>query len=247
MNFIRNAQLIIIERMKMIKIASLNLENFYDLPCHVYWKDKKGIYRGSNDYHVGTGGVKGSDFIGHTDKDITMQETAMTLLQNDHHVIATNRAFTVVEEVKFGKHFNQEREYAVLSFKQPWYNKKNCVMGVMGLSVVLNEDRSLPPFFDHTQLFPPVVLLPPIKHTKKHQKNTTSHPLTRRQLDCLYYLVQGKTAKQIAGLLHLSYRTVEHHISAIKTKYGCGSRSELIETALNIPFIKQALFSRHGD
>lgn len=63
-------------------------------------------------------------------------------------------------------------------------------------------------------------------------------PMTKRETQCLLYLVQGMTAKQMAKKLHLSYRTIEEHIANIKSKLGCKTKAELIKT-----FYQKNIFS----
>lgn len=52
---------------------------------------------------------------------------------------------------------------------------------------------------------------------------------SNREKQILNYLPQGKTAKQIALILGISYRTVERHLENIRIKTNINSRSELIE------------------
>lgn len=52
--------------------------------------------------------------------------------------------------------------------------------------------------------------------------------LTERQLQCAEYLLQGKTAREIAELLGLSRRTVEYYLSNIKSKLECKNKAEMI-------------------
>lgn len=52
--------------------------------------------------------------------------------------------------------------------------------------------------------------------------------LTQRQGECLYYLAQHYTVKEIALLLDLSPRTVETYIQSIKQKIGVSSKSDLL-------------------
>lgn len=57
--------------------------------------------------------------------------------------------------------------------------------------------------------------------------------LTKRELECLFFLLRGKTAAQIANFLFLSKRTVENHIVNIKQKLNCTKKSELIEYGMS--------------
>lgn len=65
--------------------------------------------------------------------------------------------------------------------------------------------------------------------------------LSKRQIDCLYCLVQGMRIKEIAKSLSISPRTVEHYIDMVKAKLNCNSRFELIEKALKMKIIRERL------
>ena len=51
--------------------------------------------------------------------------------------------------------------------------------------------------------------------------------LTKREWECLKHIAHGRTAKEIARILLISYRTVESYIDNVKQKVGCNSKSEL--------------------
>jgi DNA-binding CsgD family transcriptional regulator len=53
--------------------------------------------------------------------------------------------------------------------------------------------------------------------------------LSQRESSCMYLLTKGKSCKEIAEILDISSRTVEHHINSIKLKTGLHYKSELIE------------------
>lgn len=53
--------------------------------------------------------------------------------------------------------------------------------------------------------------------------------LSNKQLNCMIYLIEGKTAKEIGKLLHLSHRTIEGHINNLKNRFNCKSKSQLID------------------
>lgn len=65
--------------------------------------------------------------------------------------------------------------------------------------------------------------------------------LSKRQIECLYYLVKGMTAKETARIIGISHRTVECYLDNIKTKLNCSSRVELIEKALRVKIIREKL------
>lgn len=52
--------------------------------------------------------------------------------------------------------------------------------------------------------------------------------LTKREAECVTYMIDGATAKQTAKILGISFRTVESYIQQIKEKLKCSSKEELI-------------------
>jgi DNA-binding CsgD family transcriptional regulator len=52
--------------------------------------------------------------------------------------------------------------------------------------------------------------------------------VTRREAECIYYLMQGKTAKETAKILKISPRTVETHLEHVRNKAGCHNKMNLI-------------------
>ena len=53
--------------------------------------------------------------------------------------------------------------------------------------------------------------------------------LTKRETECLYYIAQGRSFKEVAKVLMISPRTVEYYLNNIKDKTGTYKKSELIE------------------
>lgn len=62
--------------------------------------------------------------------------------------------------------------------------------------------------------------------------------LSKRQSECLYYLLRGKSAVAIAKILKLSPKTVEYYIDEIKNKMRCRNKAELIEKAIDNGYIE---------
>lgn len=51
---------------------------------------------------------------------------------------------------------------------------------------------------------------------------------TKRELDCIPFLIKGYSAKQIAENLNLSFRTIESYINSIKIKTKSNNKNELL-------------------
>ena len=67
-----------------------------------------------------------------------------------------------------------------------------------------------------------------------HKTSHTPVQLTEQQAICLKLLTQGKTSKEIARDLNISYRTVEGYIAKMTEILGCSSSKELIALYLGI-------------
>jgi len=59
--------------------------------------------------------------------------------------------------------------------------------------------------------------------------------LTNRQIDILRLLAEGLTNAQIAARLHLSPKTVDHHVSAVLAKLDVATREAAAERAAALP------------
>lgn len=62
--------------------------------------------------------------------------------------------------------------------------------------------------------------------------------LTKREVQVLTLLVSGHTNSQLADRLHLSSKTVEHHVSAILEKLDVHSRTEAVAAAFGLGIVK---------
>ena len=61
--------------------------------------------------------------------------------------------------------------------------------------------------------------------------------LSDREAECLFFILRGKTSKQIARYLGISHRTVEEHINHLKNKFHAKSKGELIDKAFQAGFL----------
>jgi DNA-binding CsgD family transcriptional regulator len=66
-----------------------------------------------------------------------------------------------------------------------------------------------------------------------YYKITDELSISKKEFKYLSYLIQGKTAKEIARLTDVSFRTVEFHLNNVKQKANCKKKSHLFEFLLN--------------
>lgn len=67
--------------------------------------------------------------------------------------------------------------------------------------------------------------------------NMTDISLSGRQSECLFFLLRGKSAKEISRIIQLSPRTIEMYFDQLKFKFNCQSKSELIEKAISYGYM----------
>lgn len=198
-----------------IDFTQINIETFIEATCaSAYLKDKNGTYLRVNSAFIkACNETNYNDVIGKKDKDLLWKNEADYMEQNDSEVIYTNCSKTIIEPCKA---FDDGKIRSFLSHKIPLKNTVGKTIGVFGLSILMDN------------LYP--------------LDNANDPTLTKRQSDCLLYLVQGLSLKQIGKKLKLSPRTVEHYLDAVKFKLNCGSRAELISKALKLQCFQKTLF-----
>ena len=105
----------------------------------IYWKDKNGVYLGSNDNAAKAVGLAyESDLIGKTDYDLFPVEIADEYRKNDLHVI-NNNVSLIFEEKSLspaGKIMYQ------LSSKKPLHDENGSVYGIIGNTIDITQIKN---------------------------------------------------------------------------------------------------------
>jgi DNA-binding CsgD family transcriptional regulator len=197
---------------------SNNLNN-YDVSvnepgCTSFIKDSNGKYLECNNVMANIINSSPSIIFGLNDYDLLPNPVAAMLRTNDHEVMSTN-TYKIYNE-SFASLDGSGQMMVATSIKIPYRNDKQKVVGIMGFAIIHSRNALL-------------------------KKAMEEYDLTERQLECLYLLVKGNLMKQIASHLLISHRTVEHYLETIKQRMGCATKSQLIERALSIPYIKNQL------
>lgn len=212
------------------QIHTLVPKIFDELPVNFYWKDKTGVVLGCNNYQAKTLGCNvASEVIGHNNLDFFDKPSAKTLKENDRQIMLLGEHRVFLENAHTCLN---NTHWVTISCKTPLRSFTKKILGIMGITLIIDvttQDKSLLEFFKRYNVEQPNCI------------TTNNQQLTSRQLNCLYYLAKGMTSKQIASVMQLSQRTIEHHLENIKAKLNCNSKSALIAHALKIPIIKERL------
>lgn len=194
---------------------NINPEALIKIPGQVwvFWKDKKSHFLGCNDNMAEELNLASRhDIYGKNDYDLLTDKIQI------EHVVSCDKAVMLSGITQQSKDIitlpNQRKEFNCTKF--PLINSNGKTIGVIGISFC--KKQNITKSFYDTYIT--------IKEAK----------LTNREEEILNYIIRGKTAKVIAQLTHLSYRTIEQHIGNIKTKLNVRTKSELIEKTIDYFF-----------
>lgn len=117
--------------------GSLALEQIIaNMPGHVYWKDRDGVYLGYNDtYARRIGFEKGSDIVGKTDYELPWPEFSADVFRaNDKKVMETGLPLATQEVALIDC-----KEAVMLSQKIPLRDRSGEIIGILGISTDITE------------------------------------------------------------------------------------------------------------
>src|SRR5262249_5871502 len=136
--------------------------------------------------------------------------SSKAVLSNDTKVMRNKKMHFFEEEIRK----EDEISFVGLSFKLPWYNTENRMIGIFGATVVIDNQYLGNPFalMSHLNLF------------KIPSLSDSCFYLTNRQMQILELTILGKSARLIGEILNLSKRTIETHLENIKNKLGVLTR-----------------------
>lgn len=192
-------------------------------------KDINSVITKCNDAFMDYLGVKSKDkILGKTDFDFCWAEYAPTYRQHEIDALSGNHYSTIIPM----KNYKGDL-LLFLHTKTSIKDKKGHITGILAQAIeILNPN-----------IYEFISTLNKVSEDKAPVysigKKNVDIPLTQREEECIFYLLQGKTAKSIGEILSLSRRTVEYYIENIKSKFGCSTKMELIDKAINEGYLKQ--------
>lgn len=111
------------------------------LPGHVYWYDKNGVYYGCNNQQAKAFGFsKSDDLIGKRSYDLQTPEEVAILKTTNEMVFRTGEIQTAEEPATT---YYGGKDLVFLSKKVPWKNEKGEIIGVLGVSFDITEEKRL--------------------------------------------------------------------------------------------------------
>jgi PAS domain S-box-containing protein len=108
-------------------------------PGYIYWKDTNGVYLGCNQAEAEMLGLKSpKEIIGKTDYDLLWRDKAEVLIETDKRVMKNKETEELVEYITS----SNGKTLTVLTRKKPFYDDKNNVIGIIGVSVDITDRKA---------------------------------------------------------------------------------------------------------
>jgi DNA-binding CsgD family transcriptional regulator len=167
-----------------------------------------------------TGFRQVKDIQGCDDSDLIWSDFASYYHQHEDDVF-NGRVYTTLQPGRDA----DGRCFLFFNQKLPWRDKHGKLIGTVCQAIEIADVSIVKHFHEFARLmdFEGLYCVDPSPEIK----------ISLREGDCLFFLLRGKTAKEIGRLLNISHRTVEAHVEHLKVKLGCKNKSELIAKALN--------------
>lgn len=200
----------------------------WQMPNYVGWKDINSVYLGCNKNFTELAGYSGIDsMVGIMDEDLKCgaAECAKIFREQDKEAMKYNSR-TILDIHRF----SDGKIRTCISKKTPLRDKQGTIIGTITQTSEINK-----------AILKKIGGLLIESNSKYNMRETNSitlltdkddkYKLTKRESECLFYTLRGKTAKEIARILKLSPRTIEDYLDKVKMKFFCASKSELISKA----------------
>ncbi len=189
----------------------------YQIPGYTGWKDSNLRYLGCN------ANFAQAMQLSHVDKIIDLSDADLPGTEVDYYFHKNNDELVLAGQTVKALHKSDSSLFSLV--KQPLLDADKNVCGVIfHCQEVMAND-----FLTH------------IYHTDKKYKpqavnyrigSSNTRNLSEREMECLFYLLRGMSARAIAECLQLSKRTVETYIENIKNKFGCDTKAILLVQAV---------------
>jgi DNA-binding CsgD family transcriptional regulator len=159
------------------------------------------------------------DLVRRRGAELIMRLSRTTELEKCLSVLHPSFAFLSEETDVVG---GVSREYCTIIFSAG--RNRYCLMFICPADVILSQDRlretGLLASYFSSVLF------------QDESKTTRDMDLTDRELECLYWIAEGKTSDEIATIIGISKNTINNYITSVMRKTATRTRSEAIAYAV---------------
>lgn len=219
-----------------VRGIDLNVETLIDhLPCAAGIKDSESVYVAANSQLAQiTGFNEPKDLIGLTDIDLKCPAADLheIFVQQDKETLQGHKQENI--DISF---YANDKLTIFLSMKNKILDKqaREFVFFTMTKLPILaiNHIFNLPQYL-RTNDLSGISASYATNFNTVLEKHKSRHKLTPKQGECLFYLLRGRSNKEIAYMMGISIRTVEEHINAIKMSFGCFSKNQIHEKAQSL-------------
>ncbi len=206
--------------------AGTPLSHLFDSPIVTYFMDTDSCAVRANDACAALNSAASANDMIH--KNATYYYENATALK---HIAEDKKAMMTKSLVTTGGSSTKIDNVIidVINFKLPWYQGSD-IIGVLGLT--LHVDKNKMDALSHnlatllgSNIFSPYQAA---QLSTLNTKDKSKVYFTPREMDVLFHLLRGRTAKEIGVILSISRRTVENLIGRMREKSDCKSKYELI-------------------
>ena len=216
------------EKYSAVNVLMFGTQLITALKPNLYSTDKNHVIMGCNDTQATYLGLPcEQEAVGKYVYDFFEKQVTDIFITNNEEIIRTGVGKTFVEHTACS---GTGKIVTSLSHKYPLTNAKGKIIGVMGMSVAVDQSQSVTD--DQSNL-----TAQKNKFISKLAMHKFSSDITKRELDFIPYIMRGNTAKEMAAHFKLSQRTVEDHITSLKNKLRVRSKTELIIKLLQFPLL----------
>lgn len=224
-------------RLEALQKRTHNRESFhtvgqlFDLPFNVYFMNYENKTVNMNQASILTLQLENINWHKKTCNELQRIKNCSAPL-NDNIVMKTKKMSIFEEKViRFdGKPFKP------ISIKLPWFDEDNQILGVFGFAFFdeANSGGSLSNFLTTTSEMGFLNNQISLLKNKEHLLLSMAYQykFSKRETECLQYLIRGLGIKEVASALEISPFTVRNYLETMKHKTGFRYKSQLIQKAL---------------
>lgn len=207
--------------------TSCNIIN--QLPGYLGWKDKDLRYAGCNDNLARALHLPNAEkIVGLRDDDLATSEESLRFYRKYDQLALSGKVVRVLHNIG-----SPSPEKSFFLEKKPLLNDAN-IAGIIYYCYEVIHENLLTNLLDIDKKFNSAVS-PSTCYNIAPTDN--QFKLSVRELECLFCILRGMSAKKVGEIIGLSKRTVEFYMENIKNKLGCSSKSELLVIAIKAGYM----------